>query len=86
MFRGLLPLLIRLFPRPFLRRLAEITPYAPIQRVLRISDTMQATAEDVLAKKRAALARGDKALMQQIGEGKDIMSILRKSSALGVCR
>lgn len=43
---------------------------------------MDRTSTEVLANKRAALAQGDEAVMKQIGQGKDIMSILRTCQSL----
>ena len=46
---------------------------------IEISDAIWKTAEEVLQSKRAALAAGDEAVSAQIGEGKDIISVLRVS-------
>lgn len=47
-----------------------------IQHLKGIVDLTYNNAKDLLEKKRLALKEGDEAMMQQIGEGKDIMSIL----------
>ena len=39
---------------------------------------MESRAKEILESKRAALRAGDAAVEQQVGEGKDIMSILCK--------
>lgn len=39
---------------------------------------MEIRSREILEAKRAALRAGDEAVKQQVGEGKDIMSILRK--------
>ena len=46
---------------------------------IEISDAIWKTAEEVLQSKRAALAAGDEAVSARIGEGKDIISVLRVS-------
>ena len=46
---------------------------------IEISDAIWKTADEVLQSKRAALAAGDEAVSAQIGEGKDIISVLRVS-------
>ena len=46
---------------------------------IEISDAIWKTAEEVLQSKRAALVAGDEAVSAQIGEGKDIISVLRVS-------
>ena len=43
---------------------------------IEISDAIWKTADEVLQSKRAALAAGDEAVSAQIGEGKDIISVL----------
>ncbi len=55
-----------------------MVPWKRIQRAREIADLLNTTAEQILAEKREALAKGDEALMHQVGEGKDIMSILRE--------
>ena len=47
--------------------------------MIEISDAMHARSVRIINEKRAALAGGDEALKQQVGEGKDIMSVLRES-------
>ena len=49
--------------------------------MIEISDAMHARSVRIINEKRAALAGGDEALKQQVGEGKDIMSVLRESFA-----
>lgn len=62
----------------FRRKLAEWTPSRNVQQTKRIIDIMDAQSRDIFAKKKEALARGDDAVVKQVGQGKDIMSILRE--------
>ena len=39
---------------------------------------MDETSREVVEKKRQALARGEEEVLKQIGQGKDILSILRR--------
>lgn len=41
---------------------------------------MDAQSTDIYAKKKEALARGDEEVVKQVGQGKDIMSVLREYS------
>ena len=41
-------------------------------------DTMHRTSVEVFESKKRALAAGDQALKEQVGEGKDLMSVLCK--------
>jgi hypothetical protein len=62
----------------------QLLPYVPIKRVQRlrhVSDALDAASRSVYDAKKAALERGDEAVAQQIGRGKDIMSILVSRSA-----
>ena len=43
---------------------------------IEISDAIWNTAKEVLESKKAALAAGDEAVSAQVGEGKDIISVL----------
>ncbi|TFY58649.1 hypothetical protein EVG20_g8067 [Dentipellis fragilis] len=49
-------------------------------KLVGIVDVMDETTREVFEYKKAALAEGDDALLQQIGEGQDIMSVLLKAS------
>lgn len=56
----------------------ELFPDKNVQEMKVIVDTLEMRSKEILEGKREALRAGDEALKQQIGEGKDIMSILRK--------
>ncbi|EIN05371.1 cytochrome P450 [Punctularia strigosozonata HHB-11173 SS5] len=61
----------------------SLLPYVPIKRVQRLRDVAEAldkASHEVYEAKKAALQRGDEAVMQQVGRGKDIMSILLKAN------
>ena len=45
-----------------------------------IVDMMNKTSKEVIDNKKQALAKGDGEVLNQIGQGKDIMSILRTFS------
>ena len=60
------------------RAVVDATPIARVQRMKDIVDTMYERSCDIVREKREALERGDEALKLQVGEGKDIMNILRK--------
>jgi hypothetical protein len=57
----------------------SLLPYVPIkqvQRVRKIVETLNAASYEVYEAKKEAIRRGDEAVMEQLGRGKDIMSIL----------
>ena len=58
-----------------IRAILRITPYRPVQDIMRITDTMARRSKEIVEEKKGALARGDACLAHEVGEGKDIMSI-----------
>ncbi len=75
----LLPYVADIGPAAFRRRIVEALPINNIQRLKDISDIMYERSVLIYNEKKAALEKGDDALKHQVGEGRDIMSILRES-------
>ena len=64
---------------PGLRRwILDRIPIAKIQELKNIVDVMDQQSRAIFAEKKAASEKGDEALAHQIGEGKDILSVMRK--------
>ncbi|KAI5121967.1 hypothetical protein M0805_002037 [Coniferiporia weirii] len=76
----LLPPLVKIGSPAFRRRILEWIPSRRVQTMRKIVDTMEETSEDIYNKKKIALERGDKAAVDQVGMGNDIMSILLKAN------
>ncbi|KAF8072005.1 cytochrome P450 [Lyophyllum atratum] len=76
----LLPLLVKIGTPSFRRSIMELLPFKNLHRVKDIVDIMEKTSVDILDGKKRALEEGDTAVMNQIGQGKDIMSILMKAN------
>jgi len=72
----ILPFLMKLGPAWFRRFMVNILPFKSVQKMKNIVDIMQKTSEDIVAQKRKAFADGEESVVNQIGGGKDIMSIL----------
>ncbi len=70
----------------FRRHVIELIPDPNVQDFKDIVDTMEIRSKEILERKRAALRAGDEAVKQQVGEGKDIMSILRKFFLVSISR
>ena len=70
------PYAVKLGPAPLRRLLLDLLPLPKVQLLKGLVDIMDKQAKDILARKRVALASGDEAFLHQVGEGKDIMSIL----------
>lgn len=82
LFRRCIPFLSKLGPPWFRRKILQCTPYPALQRVTEIVDHMGRTSQDIFKKKKEALQRGEKEVMNQIAQGKDVMSVLCESSAV----
>lgn len=80
-----LPLFEAIVPAGWRRAVAERIPVRSLRNMIQIVDTLRTRSSAIFAEKKRALLAGDEALKQQVGEGKDLMSILRGSfrSALG---
>ncbi|KAI0698621.1 cytochrome P450 [Cytidiella melzeri] len=64
----------------FRRFVARLIPSKDVQKFREHLDVMQTSARQIYNSKKAALEQGDKAVVHQIGEGKDILSILMKAN------
>ncbi|RPD55386.1 cytochrome P450 [Lentinus tigrinus ALCF2SS1-7] len=67
-------------PAWFRRKVVELIPSTRVQRLKEIVDTMHQRSVDIVSQKKAAMENGDDAILRQIGDGKDIMSILLKAN------
>ncbi|KAI0955823.1 hypothetical protein AcV7_006386 [Taiwanofungus camphoratus] len=76
----MLPYVSELGPAWFRRRMLEIVPSRQLQKLKRIVDTIAQRSSEIFSARRSALQRGDESLFQQVGQGKDIMSILIKAN------
>lgn len=69
------------FGTPQIRRwIVEHIPSQRIKRGLKIVNHLDSVSREILARKKAALASGDEAFLEQVDEGKDLMSVLREFS------
>lgn len=71
-----IPALSYIFPDWVIKRILKAFPQAEVRRMLAISDTMERRSFEIMNEKKRALLTGDETLVHQIGEGKDIMSLL----------
>ncbi|KAI0042915.1 cytochrome P450 [Auriscalpium vulgare] len=79
-WRPLFPLISTIIPPKILRFGAMCLPWPDLHNLIRISDEIHANASAIFEKKKALLNEGDAAFMDQIGEGKDIITILLKAN------
>ena len=76
MFLQFLPLAEALVPERWLGALGWSAPIPGLRELMRISRTLRGKSREIFERKKEALLRGDEALAMQVGEGKDIMSVL----------
>ncbi|KAF8181261.1 cytochrome P450 [Pholiota molesta] len=82
-----------LFPRTYLlapivklasprvrRFFMDLLPWKTLHNIRDLSDLLHKTSLEIFEGKRKALAEGDEAVERQIGQGKDIMSILMRAN------
>ena len=74
--RQFLPQLNSIGTAKFQRWVVDRLPLKRVQRLKEIVDVMDRTSTEVFEQKKKALQAGDEAVTKQVGEGKDIMSIL----------
>ncbi|KAI0701721.1 cytochrome P450 [Earliella scabrosa] len=74
--RLLLPYVANIGSPAFRRRVVEMLPSKDLRRMVEITDTLHERSVHIYNLKKDALEKGDEALKHQVGEGRDIMSIL----------
>lgn len=75
--RRIVPYLPEFGPPWFRRKLIQLIPNKNVQKLRHIVDTMHERAVEIYQEKKRMLEQGDEALKDKVGEGKDLMSILR---------
>jgi len=78
-FYPLIPFLSKLGTPAIRRKLLLAIPWPRLQKLGKSIDLISEASQEILRTKRELLANRDEALMEQVGEGNDIMSVLRKS-------
>ncbi|KAJ3553546.1 hypothetical protein NM688_g3552 [Phlebia brevispora] len=67
-------------PASLRRKIVDLVPDPNLQELKDVVDIMDMRSKEILESKRAALRAGDEAVKKQVGEGKDIMSILLRAN------
>ncbi|KAI0823809.1 cytochrome P450 [Trametes gibbosa] len=81
-FSLMIPTLSWILPDWALMKLLRLIPHGDVQRMVGISDTLVGRSLEIIKEKKSALLKGDDALVHQVGEGKDIMSLLLKANMI----
>ena len=77
--RQYVPYLVKIGTPWIRRKLLRLVPSKAIQSLTDIVDIMHEQSIEVYDAKKDALKKGEDAVVQQVGKGKDILSILRES-------
>ena len=83
LLRRLLPYVGDIGSPALRRKVLDFIPNPAVQNMKYIVDTMWRRSQEIYASKKRAFEQGDEAVAQQIGEGKDLMSILCMDSTGG---
>jgi hypothetical protein len=70
--------LVRIGTPKFRRFILDLIPSKTLHKLRDISDVIHNTSVEIINSKKQALEDGDEAVARQIGEGKDILSILSR--------
>jgi len=74
--REFLPWIIKLGTPGIRRFLALRIPSKRVKNIVHITDILDRTSQDIYLSKKQAMQDGDDAVQHQVGEGRDIMSVL----------
>ncbi|KAF8896618.1 cytochrome P450 [Infundibulicybe gibba] len=77
----ILPWAVKLGNPRFRRFVVNLLPWKVLHELREMIDVIHDTSTEILESKKRALAEGDEAVAQQIGRGKDIISILIKANS-----
>ncbi|EPQ53108.1 cytochrome P450 [Gloeophyllum trabeum ATCC 11539] len=78
----ILPYLMKIGSPRFRRFMVEITPNKKIRRIKEMIDIMWKTSLNIYQTKVAALSKGDEALAKEVGQGKDIITLLLRANMM----
>ncbi|KAI0078667.1 cytochrome P450 [Panus rudis PR-1116 ss-1] len=79
-WRVMAPTVNKVVPVSVQRWLADNAPSRSIRKLKHIVDVLDVNTKKILRKKKEALAAGDEAVVEQVAQGKDIMSILLRAN------
>jgi hypothetical protein len=74
--RNLLPYFTKVFHPKVLKFLGKAAPWKALNRVIELTDIMNANAKEIYETKKRLLESGDSTTVKQVGDGKDIISLL----------
>ena len=75
-WRALSPYWVKIGTPAFRRAVSEVLPTKTMRTMKEIVETLKTKSRDLYKQKKAALEKGDDAMLHQVGEGKDVISVL----------
>lgn len=75
---NLLPHVSSIGPAGFRRFIVNLLPWKDLHTLRDMADYMYSLGTEIFESKKLALERGDEVVAQQIGSGKDLLSVLSK--------
>ena len=77
--RNLFPYLRSIFHPKILKFMGQIVPWKNLHHAMKLVDSINANARDIYETKKGLLGSGDDTTVKQVGDGKDIISLLSTS-------
>ncbi|KAI9440827.1 cytochrome P450 [Lactarius indigo] len=79
-YRSLFPYVYKIFHPKILKLMGRMLPWPKLNDLMDITETMNAQAKRIYETKKRLLELGDGATVEQVGDGKDIIGLLMRSS------
>jgi hypothetical protein len=77
--RIFLPYLTKVFHPKVLKFMGKVTPWRALNRIIELTDIINANTREIYDTKKRLLESGDIATVKQVGDGRDIISLLSAS-------
>ena len=74
--RNLFPYVYKIFHPKILKFVGRMLPWPGLNQLMDVAETMNAEARRIYQTKKRLLESGDDATVKQVGNGKDIISLL----------
>ena len=78
--RTIFPYLHRIFHPKILKFMGQIVPWKNLNHLIKLADIINANARGIYETKKRLLETGDDTTVKQVGDGKDIISLLSAST------
>jgi hypothetical protein len=76
LYRTLYPLISELVPTKIQKLVGKMLPWPSLNRIIDLAETLNACAKGIYETKKRLLELDDEETVKQIGNGKDVLSVL----------